>query len=76
MTRKFKDIFGHDGRRWAMTIRTHEDFFQPREKALPEGEQNTGHGEPKTVVKVDEVRIDLETGTVTLRVAKDEGEHQ
>jgi hypothetical protein len=59
-----------------MTTRTHEDFFQPTEKALPEGEeQDTGQEKPKAVVKVDEVRIDLETGTVTLRIAKDEGEH-
>jgi hypothetical protein len=60
-----------------MTTRTHEDFFQPGEKALPEGEeQDTGHEEPKAVVKVDEVSVDLETGTVTLLIAKDEGEHQ
>jgi hypothetical protein len=72
MTRRFKDIFGRDRRRWAMTTRTHEDFFQPGEKALLEGD---GQGEPKTVVKVDEVRVDLETGTITLRIAKDEGEH-
>ena len=60
-----------------MTTKTREDFFQPREKALPEGgDQETGHGEPKAVPKVDEVRIDLETGTITLRIAKDEGEHR
>jgi hypothetical protein len=59
-----------------MTTRTHEDFFQPREKALPEGEeQDTGPGEPRAIAKVDEVRVDLETGTITLRIAKDEGEH-
>jgi hypothetical protein len=55
-----------------MTIRTHEDFFQPGEKALPEGEgQDTGQGEPKAAVKVDEVRVDLEAGTITLRIAED-----
>jgi hypothetical protein len=60
-----------------MTTRTHEDFFQPGEKALPEGEgQDTGQGEPKTVAKVDEVRVDLETGRITLRIAKDGMEHQ
>jgi hypothetical protein len=59
-----------------MTTRTNEDFFQSGKKSLPENDgQNTGQGEPKTVVKVDEVRVDLETGTVTLRIAKDEGEH-
>jgi hypothetical protein len=59
-----------------MTTRTHEDFFQPTEKALPEGEeQDTGQGKPRVPVKVDEVRVDLETGTITLRIAKDEGEH-
>jgi hypothetical protein len=55
-----------------MTTRTHEDFFLPGEKALPEGD---GQGESKTVVKVDEVRVDLETGTVTLRIAKEGVEH-
>jgi hypothetical protein len=50
--------------------------WQPTEKSLTEGEeQDTGQGKPKTVVKVDEVRVDLETGTITLRIAKDEGEH-
>jgi hypothetical protein len=59
-----------------MTTRTHEDFFQPIEKALAEGnEQDTGQREPRAVPKVDEVRVDLETGTITLRIAKDEGEH-
>jgi hypothetical protein len=58
-----------------MTKRTHKDFFQPVEKTLPEGEeQNTRQEEPKAVVKVDEVRVDLETGTITLRIAKDETE--
>jgi hypothetical protein len=60
-----------------MSTRTHEDFFQPVEKTLPEGnEQDTGHGKPKAVPKVEEVRVDLETGTITLRIAKDEGEHK
>jgi hypothetical protein len=60
-----------------MTTKTHENFFQPGEKSLPEGdEQDTGQGKPKAVVKVDEVRVDLETGTITLKIAKDEGEHQ
>jgi hypothetical protein len=77
MTRKFKDIFGRDGRRWKMTTRTYEDFFQPGEKALPEGDgQDAGQGEPRAVIKVDEVRVDLETGRVTLRIAKDGVEHQ
>jgi hypothetical protein len=59
-----------------MTTKTHEDFFQPMEKALTEdNEQDTGHGKPRAVVKVDEVRVDLETGTITLRIAKDEAEH-
>jgi hypothetical protein len=59
-----------------MTTKTHEDFFRPVEKTLTEGgEQDTGQGKPKTVAKVDEVRVDLETGTVTLRIAKDGGEH-
>jgi hypothetical protein len=59
-----------------MTTRTHEGFFQPVEKALTEDEgQDTGQGEPKAVPKVDEVRVDLETGTVTLRIAKDGVEH-
>jgi hypothetical protein len=56
-----------------MTTRTHEDFFQPGEKALPESD---GQGEPKAVAKVDEVRVDLETGTVTLRIARDGAEQQ
>jgi hypothetical protein len=77
MMRKFKDIFGRARRRWAMTTKTHEGFFQPGEKALPEGDgQDTGQGEPRAVVKVDEVRVDLETGRVTLRIAKDGVEHQ
>jgi hypothetical protein len=59
-----------------MTIRTHEGFFQPAEKAQTEDEgQDTGHGEPKAAVKVDEVRIDLETGTITLRIAGDVEHH-
>jgi hypothetical protein len=59
-----------------MTTRTHEDFFQPVKKNLTEGEkQDTGREEPKTVAKVDEIRVDLEKGTVTLRIAKDGGEH-
>jgi hypothetical protein len=60
-----------------MATRTHEDFFQPGKKTLPEGEeQDTGQGEPRAVPKVEEVRVDLETGTITLRIAKDEAEHQ
>jgi hypothetical protein len=60
-----------------MTTRTHEDFFQPEGKALTEGEgQDTGHGKTRAVVKVDEVRVDLERGRVTLRIAKDGVEHQ
>jgi hypothetical protein len=60
-----------------MTTKTHEDFFQPVEKTLTEGEeQDTGHGEPRTPVKVDEVRVDLETGTITLRIAKEGAEHR
>jgi hypothetical protein len=59
-----------------MTTKTHEDFFQPAGKTLPEGEgQDTGHGEPRVPAKVDEVRVDLEKGTVTLRIVKDEGDH-
>jgi hypothetical protein len=59
-----------------MTTRTHEDFFQPMEKSLPEGDgQETGQGKPRVPVKVDEVRVDLETGTITLRIAQDETEH-
>jgi hypothetical protein len=59
-----------------MTTRTHEDFFQPMEKALPEGNgQDAGQEEPRAVVKVDEVRVDLETGTVTLRIAGDVEDH-
>jgi Ca2+/H+ antiporter len=59
-----------------MTTRTHKDFFQLVEKTSPEGEeQESGHGKPKVVAKVDEVRVDLETGTITLRIAKDEMEH-
>jgi hypothetical protein len=59
-----------------MTIRTHEDFFQPVEKTLPEGEeQDTGDGKPRTPAKVDEVRVDLEKGILRLRIAKDEAEH-
>jgi hypothetical protein len=57
-----------------MTTKTHEDFFQPMEKALPEGDgQDTGQREPKAAVKVDEVRVDLETGTITLRIAEGGG---
>jgi hypothetical protein len=53
-----------------------DKYWQTTEKALPEGEeQESGHGKPKAVPKVDEVRVDLETGTITLRIAKDEGEH-
>jgi hypothetical protein len=59
-----------------MTTRTHKDYFQPTEKALPEGEeQDAEHEKPRAIAKVDEVRVDLETGTITLRIAKDEGEH-
>jgi hypothetical protein len=59
-----------------MTTKTHENIFQSGGKALPEGDgQDAGQGEPRAVVKVDEVRVDLETGTVTLRIAKDEGKH-
>jgi hypothetical protein len=77
MARKFEDIFGRDGRGRAMTTRTHGNFFQPGEKALPESDgQDTGQGEPKATAKVDEVRVDLETGTITLRIAKDGAGHQ
>jgi hypothetical protein len=59
-----------------MTTETHEDFFQPVEKTLPDGEeQEAGDGKPRAPAKVDEVRVDLETGTITLRIAKDETEH-
>ena len=59
-----------------MTTKTHKDFFQPMEKALTEDDgQDTGQGEPRAVPKVEEVRVDLETGTITLRIAKDEAEH-
>jgi hypothetical protein len=47
--------------------------WQSTEKALPEDNgQDTRHEEPKIVAKVDEVRVDLETGTITLRIAKEE----
>jgi hypothetical protein len=60
-----------------MTTRTHGGFFQPIKKDLTEGEgQDTGQGEPRAPVKVDEVRVDLETGTITLRIAKDGAEHK
>jgi hypothetical protein len=50
--------------------------WQPAEKVLLEsGGQHTGRGEPKSPAKVDEVRIDLETGTVTLRITGAGVEH-
>jgi hypothetical protein len=59
-----------------MTTKTHEDFFQPVEKTLTEGEeQEARDGKPRAPAKVEEVRVDLETGTITLRIAKDEAEH-
>jgi hypothetical protein len=57
------DEFDKYGRRWEMTTETHEDFFQRVEKTLTEGEeQEAGDGKPRAPAKVEEVRVDLETG--------------